>query len=101
MSRSTDLAWILVLTAACTAGEAGKHPAGKPVAPIRIDVTEALTDGAGRTTEVEISFAQNWPAAPSGLHPFGTVRFLDEHLADKAPGDRAGRLVLEVPIRLE
>jgi hypothetical protein len=50
------LAWILVLTGACTAGEASKPVASKPAAPIHIEATEALTDGAGRTTEVEISF---------------------------------------------
>lgn len=50
------LAWILVLSAACTVEEPQRQAAGKPAAPIRIDATEALTDGAGESTEVEVSF---------------------------------------------
>jgi hypothetical protein len=55
----------------------------------------------GVPTEVEVEFAGGWPAPPADLHPFGAVRFRDSNTADKVPGDRGGRLVLEVPIRLE
>ena len=55
----------------------------------------------GVPTEVKLSFGESWPQPPEGLHPFGEVRFLDTNLDDKVPGDKGGRLVLEVPIRLE
>ena len=48
-----------------------------------------------------MSFADSWPAPPEGLHPYGAIRFRDRDTEDKVPGDRGGRLVLEVPIRLE
>jgi hypothetical protein len=48
-----------------------------------------------------VSFAGSWPEPPAGLRPYGAIRFLDRNLADKAPGDTEGRLVLEVPIRLK
>ena len=55
----------------------------------------------GVPTDVALSFTDSWPAPPAGLQPFGAVRFRDRDPADKAPGDTAGRVVLEVPIRLE
>ncbi len=55
----------------------------------------------GVPTAVEVSFEDSWPEPPAGLHPVGYVRFLDRNLEDKAPGDRGGRLVLEVSIELE
>ena len=55
----------------------------------------------GVSVELEVAFADNWPAPPEGLDAFGQVRFLDRNLDDKVPGDRGGRLVLEIPIRLE
>jgi tripeptidyl-peptidase-2 len=53
----------------------------------------------GVPTELSLAFADGWPAPPDGMEVFGRVRFLDENLADKLPGDRGGRLVLEVPIQ--
>jgi len=55
----------------------------------------------GVQTKVKISFADTWPAPPESMHAFGSVRFRDTNLDDKAPGDKGGRLVLEVPIQLE
>ncbi len=55
----------------------------------------------GVPVELALSFDGSWPSAPSGLQPFGAVRFLDTHLDDKRPGDQGGRVVLEVPISLE
>ncbi len=55
----------------------------------------------GVPTELEVTFADSWPSPPSQMHAFGTLSFLDTNLADKAPGDRGGKLVLEVPIALE
>jgi len=54
----------------------------------------------GVPTELEVSFDANWPAPPDGLAPVGAVVFRDENLDDRRPGDRGGRRVLEVPIRL-
>ncbi|MHB8078545.1 MAG: S8 family serine peptidase [Candidatus Krumholzibacteriia bacterium] len=56
---------------------------------------------SGVPTPLEVAFADSWPAPPAGLSPFGSVKFLDRNLEDRVPGDRDGRLVLEVPIRLE
>ncbi len=56
---------------------------------------------SGVPAKLAVTFTEPWPAAPEGLQPFGAVRLLDHNLADKAPGDRADRLVLEVPIRLK
>ncbi len=55
----------------------------------------------GVPAALEVEFAEDWPAPPEGLQPFGTVRFLDSDPRDKLPGDQGGRLVLEVPIVLE
>ncbi len=55
---------------------------------------------AGVPVRLKVSFADVWPVAPDGLAPFGHVRFRDQNTSDKAPGDREGRVVLEVPIRL-
>jgi len=55
----------------------------------------------GVPAALSLSFEGGWPAPPQDLHPYGAVRFLDANLDDRAPGDREGRLVLEVPIRLE
>jgi subtilisin family serine protease len=60
----------------------------------------ALRLYCGVPTEIEIKFPGVWPAAPEKMGYAGKVRFLDQDLADKLPGDKAGRLVLEVPIRL-
>ena len=54
----------------------------------------------GVPAALEIEFAEDWPAPPEELQPFGSVRFLDTDPGDKLPGDRGGRLVLEVPIVL-
>ena len=61
----------------------------------------ALRLYCGVPTEIELKFPGTWPAAPDKLGYAGKVRFLDQDLADKLPGDKAGRLVLEVPILLE
>ncbi len=70
--------------------------------PVRGTAKQAGRDGlrlyCGMPTEVSLSFAGEWPAAPDGMGYTGRVRFLDRDLADKAAGDRTGRLVLEVPI---
>ncbi len=55
----------------------------------------------GVPTDVKISFADEWPAPPSGLSTFGTVKFKDTRTDDRRPGDSGGRLVLEVPIEVE
>jgi len=55
----------------------------------------------GVPVELALSFDGAWPGAPSGLQPFGAVRFRDTHLEDRRPGDDGGRVVLEVPIRME
>jgi hypothetical protein len=56
---------------------------------------------SGVPTAVELTFAEEWPAAPEGLKTFGTVSFRDENTDDRRPGDKGGRLVLEVPILLD
>jgi hypothetical protein len=61
----------------------------------------ALRLYAGVPAELSLSFADSWPAAPEGMGYFGAVTFRDEDLADRRPGDREGRPVLEVPIRVE
>jgi hypothetical protein len=55
----------------------------------------------GVPQDLKVSHDATWPAAPEGHHVFGTVRFEDTHTDDRRPGDTGGRLVLEVPIRLE
>jgi len=55
----------------------------------------------GVPTQIEISFEDTWPSPPQKMHAFGALHFLDANLDDKAPGDRGGRLVLEVPIALD
>jgi len=54
----------------------------------------------GVPTELEVSFAGDWPAPPEGMAPYGRVVFTDRNLDDRAPGEKGGRRVLEVPIRL-
>jgi len=61
----------------------------------------ALNLYSGVPTKVKLSFDDEWPAAPEGMGMFGAVRFRDENTEDRRPGDDGGRLVLEVPIRLE
>jgi hypothetical protein len=61
----------------------------------------ALELYCGIPTDVRVEFADYWPEPPSGLHAYGAVRFRDRNLDDKLPGDEGGRLVLDVPIRLE
>jgi len=56
---------------------------------------------SGVPTEVELSFTEEWPAAPADLGTFGAIRFNDTRTDDRRPGDEGGRLVLEIPIRLE
>jgi len=56
---------------------------------------------SGVPTALTVAFPGSWPEPPAGLRPFGAVKFLDRNPEDRAPGDREGRLVLEVPIRLE
>jgi subtilisin family serine protease len=56
---------------------------------------------SGVPTTLAVTFPGSWPEPPVGLRPFGAVKFLDRNLGDRVPGDRDGRLVLEVPIRLE
>jgi hypothetical protein len=55
---------------------------------------------SGLPTDVAISFDGQWPTAPGGMGYAGKVQFLDHDLADKAPGDEQGRVVLEVPITI-
>jgi hypothetical protein len=51
--------------------------------------------------ELELSFDDEWPAAPDGMGYFGQVLFKDEATSDRRPGDQGGRLVLDVPIYVE
>ena len=55
----------------------------------------------GVPTGLKLSFADAWPAAPEGFAPFGTVICRDERPADRRPGEKGSRVVLEVPIRLD
>ena len=55
----------------------------------------------GVPTEVELSFTDEWQAAPADMGTFGAIRFNDTRTDDRRPGDEGGRLVLEIPIRLE
>ena len=55
----------------------------------------------GVPTEVELSFAEEWPAPPSDLKTFGNISFNDTNTDDRRPGDEGGRQVLEIPIRLD
>ena len=54
----------------------------------------------GVPAELNLSFDTAWPEAPEGLAPSGHIRFRDTNLKDTRPGDRGGRLVLDVPIEL-
>ncbi len=56
---------------------------------------------AGVPVDLKVTFADEWPAAPDGMGYFGAVEFRDENLGDNRPGDRGGRLVLDVPITVE
>ncbi|MBU0743656.1 hypothetical protein KKA85_00080, partial [bacterium] len=73
-------------------------------APVAGEVSRAgggdLHLHCGVPTELEVSFGGTWPAPPDSLLPIGAVEFRDLNLDDRRPGDRAGRLVLAVPIRL-
>lgn len=55
----------------------------------------------GVPVELTLSFDGEWPDAPDAMGYFGAVRFRDERTSDRRPGDRGGRLVLEVPIALD
>lgn len=55
----------------------------------------------GVPAPLKVSFEGDWPAAPDGMATFGAIRLKDENTDDRRPGDAGGRLVLEVPIRVE
>ena len=55
----------------------------------------------GVPTEIDLTFADEWPAPPAGMGVFGKLRFMDGNTEDRRPGDLGGRLVLEVPILLD
>lgn len=55
----------------------------------------------GVPAELKVTFEGDWPAAPDGMATFGALRLKDENTDDRRPGDQGGRLVLEVPIRVE
>ena len=61
----------------------------------------ALNLYCGVPTDVDVSFDADWPAAPEGLTVFGRLEFRDENTDDRRPGDAGGRLVLEVPLKVE
>jgi len=71
-------------------------------------VTGVVTPSHGSTLKmycgvpatVSVEFADEWSEAPEGMHAFGEVVFKDEKTADRKAGERGGRTVLEVPIRL-
>jgi hypothetical protein len=54
----------------------------------------------GVPATMTVEFADEWSEAPEGMHAFGEVVFKDEKTADRKAGERGGRTVLEVPIRL-
>jgi len=54
----------------------------------------------GVPTELDVSFAGDWPAPPEDLTATGSLTFRDRNLDDRRPGDDGGAVVLEVPIRL-
>lgn len=53
---------------------------------------------AGISATLEVSFADSWPAAPEGMHTYGTLIFRDTQTEDRRPGDDGGRVVLRVPL---
>jgi tripeptidyl-peptidase-2 len=72
--------------------------------PVDGEVTRAgggdLRLYSGVPTKLDVEFTDSWPEPPEELGIFGRVQFLDQNLPDKVAGDRGGRLVLEVPIRV-
>jgi len=72
--------------------------------PVRGEVSRegggSLKLYCGVPTPLSVSFDGDWPAAPEGMGYGGQVTFRDTNLSDKAPGDRGGRVVLEVPIEI-
>ncbi len=54
----------------------------------------------GVPSDLEATFSGDWPQAPEGMSTFGMIRFIDKRTDDRRPGDKSGRLVLEVPIRV-
>jgi hypothetical protein len=77
------------------------HFASPVPGEVSSDARGGLRLYAGVPMDLKVKFADGWPAAPDGMGYFGAVEFLDEDLADERPGDRGGRLVLEVPISVE
>ncbi len=59
-----------------------------------------LTLPCGVPTHLSISFGDTWPAAPGELQVFGALSLRDTDTADRRPGEKGGRLVLEVPLRV-
>ena len=55
----------------------------------------------GVPADVKVSFDDEWPAAPDGMNVFGALEFRDNNTDDRRPGDEGGRLVLEVPIKVD
>ena len=55
----------------------------------------------GVPTDVKVSFDEEWPGAPEGMNVFGVLEFRDSNTDDRRPGDEGGRLVLEVPIKVD
>jgi tripeptidyl-peptidase II len=55
----------------------------------------------GVPTKVKVSFDDEWPGAPEGMNTFGSLEFRDNNTDDRRPGDEGGRLVLEVPIKVD
>ena len=74
-------------------------------APVQGEVKRAgggsLDLHCGVPASLKLSFADTWPEAPAGFAPWGAVTFRDERTSDRRPGEKGGRLVLEVPIRLD
>ncbi len=55
----------------------------------------------GVPTQVEVGFEEEWPGAPDGMNVFGNLEFRDNNTDDRRPGDDGGRLVLQVPIKVD
>ena len=55
----------------------------------------------GVPVEVNVSFDEEWPSAPDGMQVFGNLEFRDFATEDRRPGDEGGRLVLEIPIKVD
>lgn len=60
-----------------------------------------LTLPCGVPTDLKISFDEEWAGAPGEMSVFGKLQLRDSNTDDRRPGDEGGKLVLEVPLKVE